>query len=730
MSFASGMGLMSGINFSEIISGLRQANSRPIFQIQSQQQRLQAQGAAMQLLGRLTDDFKSKVDSLSKPESFIRMSASTSDTAALTTTASSTAAVGSYSVQVRQLAQSARVASQGLDSAQARVADAEGSFQYRVGDGELKSIAVNAGTSLADLRDAINAAGGGVRASIVSDGTPTLPARLVLSAEATGAANELKITRNDTLLNFATPTVEEAVAGTTNKFDGTVTSGGSYTGAAGRNVIVEISSAGAVGTAGFRVSLDGGLSWSAADAFTTSATPVDVTGTAAEGIEIAFGAGATEFAVGDRFTIDTFVPVLQQARDAIIEVDGIAISRATNEFTEAIEGVTLTARKVSESAATVTVSNQKAQIGGQVKEFVDAYNMLATEIARQTAYNVDAQVAAPLFGDSGPAGLLSGLRSTLGQAVKGLDDKTTTLSALGISFGRDGKLALDLTKLNKALDEDSDAVARLFVESGRATSSSVKLHASGKETGVGEYGVVVTQAASQARVVGTRSVGPEGLAQSETLSFIAGEQSMNVTLSAGMTLAQAIVKINTQLGDNGYELRASDEGGRLAIHSVEYGSSEKFSIHSNLDAGLGFGIGTATIEAVGTDVAGRIGGMLATGKGQVLKASPNGPAAGLELLITAGEPMNTSFTLSRGIAWELGREIASATDSKTGLFSVRAESIDKRMKDYDKRIQTLQSRLDKEETRMRAQFTALEQKLASMQSQGSFLTAQLSQIIR
>ncbi len=65
-------------------------------------------------------------------------------------------------------------------------------IQIRLGNAEAKEITVESDSFLQDIRDAINNAGAGVTASIVSDGSAK-PYRLVLTADTTGLASTMQI---------------------------------------------------------------------------------------------------------------------------------------------------------------------------------------------------------------------------------------------------------------------------------------------------------------------------------------------------------------------------------------------------------------------------------------------------------------------------------------------------------------------------------------------------------
>jgi flagellar hook-associated protein 3 len=92
-----------------------------------------------------------------------------------------------------------------------------------------------------------------------------------------------------------------AASGNNPAYTGTATASGTFTGLSSRDYLVEIVGAGAVGTATYRVSEDGGATWGAV--MTTATTPTAVFSTVDEGAQIAFSNSGT-LTAGDRFTID------------------------------------------------------------------------------------------------------------------------------------------------------------------------------------------------------------------------------------------------------------------------------------------------------------------------------------------------------------------------------------------------------------------------------------------
>ena len=734
MSVGTGVGLISGIDYESIINQMRAVNARPISLLQQKQARLQQEGSAMQSVNKALMDFKAKAELLSQRDGFLSVSGRTTDASIVNVSAENTATPATYQVKVLQLAQAHRLAGQGFDTADSTsIASASGAFSYQIGDGSVHSFDVTAGMTLQQLADAINnEENPPLRASIINDGTATNPYRLVLSAGETGADNAIKIVANDTTVNLATTTIEAAAADDGNQFNGTITSSGTYTGSTNRNVVLEITTAGAVGAAQYKVSLDGGVTWTAADAFTTATGDVDVTGAAGEGILASFAEDASPvaFAVGDRFTIDAFTPQMQAAQNAIIEADGIRVNRATNSFEDVVEDVTLTAVKVDEEAQTITIQSSTTGIKSRIADFVDTYNKLVDEIQTQTAYDTEAQRASPLFGDSAVNGALNMVRNIVTGFTGGLTTYTT-LSAIGIGLNADNHLEVDATELDKALAADQNAVMKLFVESGQSTSSAVSFVSSTEATKTGDYAVNITQVAEQAAVVGTQTIGPGGLAADENLSITTNDATVYVSLSAGQSLNSIIETLNEKFQEEGMGAQASEDNGMLRIGTIGYGSAETVKVQSTKDAALAdqLGIGTTAVEDDGLDVVGTINGLSAAGNGQRLTGGSYSAIDGLILEITASTPMVATLTLTQGVALKALRQVESLTDGETGMMAVRNETITESFDLYNERIQTIESRLDKEEETLRRKFSAMETKLNSLQTQGNFLMSQLNSLL-
>ncbi|MCK5009556.1 MAG: hypothetical protein KAS98_03665, partial [Deltaproteobacteria bacterium] len=278
MGVASSLGLMSGINYQELVSKLILLERNPVTLLQNSKVGIQEKMGALNALSIKLSSLKSAAETLDDEGMFntktVAVTSSGTDTY-LTATTSNSAAVGSYTVYVDPLAQAHKIASQGwaeenstpiLDSASY---PSGGNFSFRIGDsGAVTDIQITASTTLQELRDMISSADAGVAATILNDGTDTNPYRLVLTSGSTGESKDIQITTNVTHLDFTNKLIEEATVDTINSgtYTGTVTSNTSeyYTGTTNKAYIVECMTAGTVGDAGtarYKYSTDGGLTW-------------------------------------------------------------------------------------------------------------------------------------------------------------------------------------------------------------------------------------------------------------------------------------------------------------------------------------------------------------------------------------------------------------------------------------------------------------------------------------
>lgn len=180
-------------------------------------------------------------------------------------------------------------------------------------------------------------------------------------------------------------------------------------------------------------------------------------------------AGSTNAVVFDEGALTLgLTNTVQAAQNAVFEVDGVSMQRASNVVNDAMTGVTLSLSAVSELdvnsdpiPTVVTVSSDVAAMQKTVEDFVAGYNDVAKKLAEQFRWSgaVDKK---KLQGDSTLMSLQRQMSSIISTAVTGSDSDFSVLASIGISTQSDGSLKVDTTKLTKALGDDPVAVSKLF----------------------------------------------------------------------------------------------------------------------------------------------------------------------------------------------------------------------------------------------------------------------------
>lgn len=387
-------GLGSGLDINGLVSQLMALEQRPALALDRKEASFQAQLTAFGTLKGALAALQSAAAQLATPDKFAGRKAIVADSSLVSVAATSSAAVGSYSVEVQHLAQSQKLKSAAFADASAVVG--EGTVTIAFGRYETAGADINfvanpdkpaqavtipaTATTLADIRDAINNAGLDVSATLVNDGGGS---RLVLTSSDTGLDNALRIMVNDADGNHAD---------------------------------------------------NAGLSRLAYDATVTGGVP---------------GTQNLSEAVA--------------AKDAVVILDGITITRSGNTIAEAADGLTFTLLKEAAGETTVlTVSQDKPAVSAALQSFVNAYNGLARTIKNVAGYDAATQRGGPLLGDSAVRSIESQVRNILFASVPTGTAGFGRLTDVGVSFQTDGTLALDTSKLESALSASAGAVASLF----------------------------------------------------------------------------------------------------------------------------------------------------------------------------------------------------------------------------------------------------------------------------
>lgn len=424
------------------------------------------------------------------------------------------------------------------------------------------------------------------------------------------------------------------------------------------------------------------------------------------------------------------------AQNAEFKVDGIAVSKASNTVTDVIKGVTLNLQKIMATPVSLTIVRETATVKSSVDGFVKAYNDLNKTLKDVSAYNSATKQGAILQGDSTVRTLQSQIRAVLATPVSNTGGSLSTLSQIGVSFQKDGTLALDASKLDTAITNNFNDLASLFAAVGKASDSLVSYSSAATTTKPGSYAVNATTLATQGNTVGNFNLNPglSIIAASTTINVTLDDVSASVALAAGnYTATQLSAMIQSAInGTSAFSSANSsvaatiDGSGFLTLNSNRYGSSSIISLSSGAGTPVSAFMGTAT-NITGLDVAGTIDGGAATGSGQFLTSSA-GNSTGIKLQINGGlTGARGTLSYSQGYAYSLN-DLSTSLLASSGSLDGRTTGINSSIKDIGKQRDVLNIRMAAIEKRYRTQFTALDSLLSSMNQTSTYLTQQLANL--
>ena len=151
----------------------------------------------------------------------------------------------------------------------------------------------------------------------------------------------------------------------------------------------------------------------------------------------------------------------EYAANANATVNGVAVTSATNSFSNTVAGVTFTALQVTTGDVAITVAKDNSAVKKNVEAFVSAYNAINQALNEVTKYDAGTKTAGLLQGDSAAVTLQNTLRMAL-QSVNS-SGALRNLSAVGVvsegglgNVSPTGNLTLDATKFNKAMENPDD----------------------------------------------------------------------------------------------------------------------------------------------------------------------------------------------------------------------------------------------------------------------------------
>ncbi|MBV8659845.1 MAG: flagellar filament capping protein FliD [Burkholderiales bacterium] len=467
-----------------------------------------------------------------------------------------------------------------------------------------------------------------------------------------------------------------------------------------------------------------------------TANALRITAADSNGNPVTDGTGLSQLAYDASTGGTSYASQTQAAQDANLVVNGVAITKSSNTISDAIQGVTLTLLKsqaTGTAPTTISVSRDSSGIVKAAQSMVSSYNDLAKQLNTLTAYDSSTNTAGTLLGDTAVQSIQQQIRSVMNGVLN--SNTYSNLSQLGITFQKDGTLALDTGVLQTAVNTNVGAVMAAFGSYGVSTNNSVQFVTSGTTTQPGKYAINITQPATQGVLTGSAVTVPTVTSSNNTFAInVNGVTSATLTIPTGTytgtqlaAAMQSQINGDTTLKNAGSQVSVAYTNGQFVVTSSKYGSASTVQFSSGA-AGFftSFGFQSNVAGTTGLDVAGTIGGLTATGNGQNLTGTSG--ASGMKLLVTANTAGSYGeVDFSTGFASQLDTTLTSLLGT-TGPLAAETNGINASITDLESQRTSVQQYLDNMKQNYQTQFSALDTQIAQLKQTQSYLTQQLASL--
>ena len=435
------------------------------------------------------------------------------------------------------------------------------------------------------------------------------------------------------------------------------------------------------------------------------------------------------------------------AQDAKVVMNGITISRGTNEIKNVIEGVTLDLKGETQAGKKVSLNINKdtTKVEDQINAFIDNYNNTISKMNELTAFNGEGAENAILNGDTTIRNIQNLMRNVLNSSIENIDSSIHNFSDLGLLTARDGTLELNTKTFKNVLRDDIQGVANFFTATGVASDPQITFDSNNSLTKPGSYPIEISQLATQGELVGKKVNKLTVDDDNDTFKVrLNGVLSKDINLSHGTyssvsalaTEMQSKINSDEIYSTKGISVKVTDEEGKLSFISNRYGDSSNVAIpkiDTNFLADFGIGVEAGT---AGVALKGKIDGADARADGQLL-ISQTGNSTGVKVLVEGGDlGARGKVGFSEGMAVVMDKLLASIIDKSMtstsgdldlseGLIDGKVDSLYKKLQDLDRQKKDVTYRTDKLEARLYKSFNSMDSAVSGLDTTKKYLKGAL-----
>ena len=175
--------------------------------------------------------------------------------------------------------------------------------------------------------------------------------------------------------------------------------------------------------------------------------------------------------------------------NAAFTVDGISMTRSSNNVDDLFDGFTLDLKKTSGSPIIISSSVDLDGVTNLLTGYVETYNQVMLNLTAMGSNDpIDNENDGALIGDSTLREIRSQLREMTSTAIKGYEGGPYYLSFLGVSTNRDGSLNFNKSQMETQFKSKPETVRAFFTNNYSTSNSNINITAFDfKNTKPGSY---------------------------------------------------------------------------------------------------------------------------------------------------------------------------------------------------------------------------------------------------
>lgn len=169
--------------------------------------------------------------------------------------------------------------------------------------------------------------------------------------------------------------------------------------------------------------------------------------------------------------------LLQGSQQAIVELDGVPVTRDNNVIDDLIDGVTLTINNQEPGTfLDLTITADNSALKDDILDFVESYNEFRSFVSTNQTVGSDGSVSedAVLYRDNYLGGMNLSLQGLLG-GIYGSGVKYDNLRSIGITLNPNNELEVDESILDDAIANEYDEVQSLFQTTTTSSNTEFRM---------------------------------------------------------------------------------------------------------------------------------------------------------------------------------------------------------------------------------------------------------------